>query len=256
VTTPATPIARKGAPKPSDAVAPIASNGEAFEMHDPFDIGEALELLARSGEPVSVYPDGAKDKEALMARIDSVHPDQPTFVIDFAGATPPAGAATLVASLGGNAKLQFELTQDWRSLPGEPHLVPAEFSPYCLVLNRRAAARLETSVGVPFTASFNFHGKSHELPLNDFSINGVGLRASPYEAFGLSVGKEVIDVRLELGPELVLTVDLEIRLVRPFKTMLLGNQVQLGCRFTSISKEMRQALERFITKTNRLRNGA
>jgi c-di-GMP-binding flagellar brake protein YcgR len=101
-----------------------------------------------------------------------------------------------------------------------------------------------------------FLGKPYELLLNDFSLYGVGMRATPKEAFGLSVGKEIVNVRLELGPELVLTTDLEIRMVRPFKTMLLGNQVQIGCRFTSISIQMQKDLERFITTTNRKRSGA
>jgi c-di-GMP-binding flagellar brake protein YcgR len=255
VTTPATIIIRKGAPRPSDVLDRIAPDAGAHEMHDPFDIGEAFESLARSGDAVSVYPTGG-GKSVLMARIHSVDPEQPTFVIDFVDAMPPTGTATLVASLGGNAKLQFELTQAWRSLPGEPNLVPAEFPPYSLVLNRRAAQRLEAPVGVGYSASFAMLGAPYELPLYDFSLGGVGLRATPEEAVGLRVGKKIKDVRIVLGPELVLRADLEIRLLRPFKTFLLGEQVQIGCSFAGISLPMQQSLEQLLTSTSRKRRGA
>ncbi|MFL6674523.1 MAG: flagellar brake protein [Massilia sp.] len=245
MTTPAPPIVRKGVPKSSDALELIKPDAGAHEMCDPFDIGEAFESLARSGEAVTVYPSRAKNE--LLARIHSVDPEDPKFVIDFAGDRPAAGAATLVASLGGNAKIQFELTQDWSSRPGEPNLVPAEFPPVCLVLNRRAAQRLETPVGVDFTATFKILGKSYELPLYDFSLGGVGLRATPEEAFGMRVGKKLEDVRLQLGPALTVTADLEIRLLRPFKTFLLGEQVQIGCSFVNISMQMQQNLERLVT---------
>ncbi|MDB5959777.1 MAG: pilus assembly protein PilZ, partial [Massilia sp.] len=129
-------LVRKGAPRRSDALDRIDADTAAHEMRDPFDIGEALEALARSGEAVTVYP-AAPGSELLLARIHSVDPEQPTFVLDFAGGLPPTGAVTLVASLGGNAKLQFELAQQWHGLPDQPILVAAQFPPACLVLNRR-----------------------------------------------------------------------------------------------------------------------
>jgi c-di-GMP-binding flagellar brake protein YcgR len=254
VINPAIPVVRKGVPKLSEALAPIGADAGAHEMRDPFDIGEALEALAASGDPVSVYPARAKH-EVLMARIASVDPEHPVFVIDFAGDTPPPGAATLVASLGGNAKLQFELDQDWRGQPGQPNLVGAGFPPACLVLNRRAAQRLETPLGVNYVATFKILGKPYELPLYDFSLGGVGMRATPEQAFGLRIGKKLEDVRLELGPALVVVADLEIRLLRPFKTFLLGEQVQIGCSFASIAMQMQRNLESFVTTTSRRRRG-
>jgi hypothetical protein len=243
VSIPPVTIARKGPPKPTDALARIGANAEPHEMRDPFDIGEALAMLAESGEALTIYP--ARSRERVMARIDSVDPEQPHFVIDVAGgATLPAGAATLVASLGGNAKLQFELDQDWRGQAGAPHLVDAAFPASCLVLNRRAAQRQETPVGVNFSATFTSLGRAYELQLHDYSMGGVGLRATPEQARGLRVGKKLDGVRLELGPALVVTADLEIRLMRPFRTFLLGEQVQIGCRFLNISMQMEQTLGR------------
>lgn len=238
-------IARKGPPKPADSVSRIGGNVAPHEMRDPFDIGEALNALAVSGDPVTVYADGL---ETILARIESVDPELPHFVIDFTGAEVlPSGKATFVAAIGGSAKLQFELDSDWSALPGQPHLVPATFPDSCLVLNRRAQRRVETPVGGNYMAYFGLNGKQFELPLYDFSQGGVGMRATPEQCFGFSVGKKLIGVRLELGPALVVTADLEVRLLRPFRTFLLGEQVQIGCSFANISMQMQQTLERFMT---------
>lgn len=243
---PAASIARKGPPKSTDAVSRIGANVEPHEMRDPFDIGEALTTLAERGDAVTVYPAGWI--EGLLARIESVDPELPHFVFDFTGSElPPPGKATFVASIGGNAKLQFEMEREWKPLPGNPFHVHAEFPDSCLVLNRRAQRRIETPVGVNYTASFGLGGRSYELPLYDFSQGGVGLRGTPEQCMGLSVGKKIEGARLELGPALTLVADLEVRLLRPFKTFLLGEQVQIGCSFASISMQMQETLERFVT---------
>lgn len=238
-------IARKGPPKSSDLLSRIPGNAAPHQMSDPFDIGEALSALAVSGDPITVYS-GIQD--AILARIESVDPELPHFVLDFTGsALPDTHHATLVASIGGNAKLQFELESDWATLPDQPHLVPAIFPEHCLVLNRRSARRVETPVGANYSASFGLSGRQYELPLYDFSQGGVGMRASPEQCFGLHVGKRLIGVRLELGPALVVIADLEVRLLRPFRTFLLGEQMQIGCSFVNISMQLQQTLERFVT---------
>lgn len=247
MTAPAPQIPRKGPPKPADAVSRIGANVEPHQMRDPFDIGEALTTLSQNGDPITVFPAGWV--EPLLARVESVDPELPHFILDFSGSeVPPPGRATFVASIGGNAKLQFDLERDWSPQPGQPFHVFAEFPDNCLVLNRRAARRIETPVGVNYTASFGLAGRRYELPLYDFSQGGVGLRATPEQCFGLTVGKKLEGVRLELGPALVLIADLEIRLLRPFRTFLLGDQVQVGCSFASISMQMQETLERFVTR--------
>lgn len=247
-------IARKGPPKPSDLLSRIPGNAAPHQMSDPFDIGEALTALSLSGDPVTVYS-GIQDP--ILVRIESVDPELPHFVLDFTGSDMPVTHhATFVSAIGGNAKLQFELESDWQGLPGQPHLVPATFPEHCLVLNRRSARRIETPVGANYSASFGLSGRQYELPLYDFSQGGVGMRASPEQCFGLHVGKKLIGVRLELGPALVVTADLEVRLMRPFRTFLLGEQVQIGCSFVNISMQFQQTLERFLTNGRTERRAA
>jgi c-di-GMP-binding flagellar brake protein YcgR len=240
---------RKGPPKLSDALDRIKPDAGAHEMRDPFDIGDALSTLAQTGEPVTVYPSG---QDLAMARIERVDADANRFILDLAGgAVLVESRAVCVASLGGNAKIQFELDAGWTIVPGQPHLVDLPFPSACTVLNRRAEARLDLPLGMDYGARFTLLGKVFELPLCDFSRGGVGLRATPEQAMELHVGKKLESVQLDLGPSLRVTADLEVRLLRPFRTFLLGQQVQVGCRISNISMQMRHSLDRAVSKVQR-----
>lgn len=243
---------RKGPPKPSDAVDRITLNTVAHEMRDPVDIGDALSVLAQTGEAVTVYPHGG---DFTMARIAAIDADRATFTLDLAQhGVLDEGRACFVASLGGNAKIQFELDAGWTIPPGAgklANLIELPLPAACLVLNRRAEPRLDTPVGVNYSARFTVLGKVFEMPLYDFSRGGVGLRATPEQAFELYVGKKLDGVALELGHALAISADLEVRLLRPFRTFLLGQQVQVGCRISTITMQMRQGLDRAVSTVQR-----
>jgi c-di-GMP-binding flagellar brake protein YcgR len=237
---------RKGPPKLTDAVQRIGANLVAHEMRDAFQIFDTLSTLAQTGEAITVYPTG---QDFVMARIDAVDPDRRSFVLDLAEDVVLAeGKATFVGSLGGNAKLQFELDANWSIVPGRTGAVELPLPEICKVLNRRAESRLETPLGGSYGARFMYMGKLFELPLYDFSLSGVGLRATPEQAYELFVGKKLEGVELELGPALTIQADLEVRLKRPFRTFLLGEQVQVGCRISNITMQMKQRLERAVSK--------
>jgi flagellar brake protein len=237
---------RKGPPKLSDAVERIPPTAAAHEMSDAFQICDALSTLAQTGEAITVYPLG---QDFVMARIDAVDPDRRAFVLDLLDDSIPAeGKAVFVAPMGGNAKLQFELDANWNILPGRSRAVELPLPESCLLLNRRAEARLESPLGGSYGARFTYLGKVFELPLYDFSRGGVGLRATLDQAYELYVGQKLESVELELGPSLAITADLEIRLLRPFRTFLLGEQMQVGCRISNITMQMKQRLERAVSK--------
>ena len=63
----------------------------------------------------------------------------------------------------------------------------------------------------------------------------------------LHLGRKLKAVRLQLGPALAIVADLEIRLLRPFRSFLLGEQVQVGCSIDNIEMQMQQTLERLVT---------
>ena len=242
----ATTPMRKGPPKPTDAVDRIPPKALAHEMSDALQIADTLSTLAQTGEAITVYPMG---QDCVMARIDGIDPERRSFFLDLAADGMPAeGRTVFAAALGGNAKIQFELEANWSAVPGRAHVFELPLPETCKVLNRRAEARLESPLGGSFGARFTCLGKIFELALCDFSLSGVGLRATPEQAYELHVGKKLDGVELDLGPSLSIVADLEVRLLRPFRTFLLGQQVQVGCRIATISPPMKQKLERAVNK--------
>ncbi|MDC8759959.1 flagellar brake protein [Janthinobacterium fluminis] len=235
---------RKGPPSLAEATDPIPPGAKPHHMSDPWDIGEALARLAEGGDAVTIYP--ADGVAPVMARILSVDEELPHFVVELNdGSFLPPGSATFVAWVH-SAKLQFTLSSGWVAQDGQPTLLPADFPAECLVLERRESARLEAPLGVYHVAAFVLEGRPYELQLYDFSIGGVGMRAHPRDTVGLYVGRKLSRVRLELGPEKVMIADLEIRLSRSFRSFLLGEQVQIGCRFLNLSPALQEELKQLL----------
>jgi len=240
---------RKGPPRLQDAIDAIPSTVPTHAMADIDEIGDALTLLAETGDPVSMYAAGSR--QAVLGRILSVDPELPHFVMELNDRqTLPPGSVTFVAWLR-NAKLQFRLSDPaWPSLPGTPALIPMTFPETCEVLNRRATERMETPLGANFTASFVVNGAPYELPLYDFSLGGVGLRCAKRDAKGLIKGRKLVDVRLELGPETVIVTDLEVRLTRSYRSFLLGEQLHVGCKYMNMAPETERAIASLLDKIN------
>jgi c-di-GMP-binding flagellar brake protein YcgR len=237
---------RKGEPRPSEVIVPMEAGAKPHHMDDPYDIGEALALLAEQGDAVTIYPAGAD--EPILARIYSVDDERPHFVLQLnAGSVLPPGQAVFV-SWQRSAKLQFTINDQWVPLDGQPTLIPTYFPQDALVLERRHSARLETPLGVYYTAAFVLDGRPYELQLYDFSEGGVGMRAPKRDAMGLYVGRKLSRVRLELGVNAFIVADLEVRLSRSFRSFLLGDQTQVGCRFVDPTPEMQGELARLLAK--------
>lgn len=231
----AVPI-RKGPPRPQDALAPFLATASSYEMTSEDDIGDALTLLAASGDAISMYAAGSRD--AVLGRILSVDPELPHFVMELnEGGVLQPGKVTFVSWLR-TAKLQFRLSnQEWNPVPGKPHLIPMTFPETCSVLDRRASERVETPLGANFMASFVLNGHTYELPIYDLSLGGIGLRCSKIEAKGLLKGRKIPEVVLQLGEDIEIATELEVRFTRGFRSFLLGEQLHIGCMFINVAAE-------------------
>ncbi|MYN03286.1 PilZ domain-containing protein [Pseudoduganella sp. DS3] len=227
---------RKGPPRPQDAILPFPPTSTSYDMTTEDDIGDALTLLAENGDAISMYAPGSR--EPVLGRILSVDPELPHFVMQLnEGETLPSGDITFVACLR-TAKLQFRLSGSWKSTPGQAQLVPMVFPETCAVLNRRNSVRVESPLGANFTAAFVMNGTPFELPVYDFAHGGIGLRCSRGDAKGLLKGRKLRDIVLELGDaEPVFVAEMEIRATRSYRSFLLGEQLHIGCQFTSMTPE-------------------
>jgi len=238
--TDASPLFLPAAPIPEQSdIAP-------YQLTDPADIGAALKVLAADGHAISVYP--SDDGPVFAARVHGIDQQAQSMVLELAGGAPvPAGRALFVATPQGN-KLQFSLDGEWSPVAASPTLVRTAFPKECTVLERRGSARFEAPLGQFYSAAFVLDSLLYEIPLYDFSLGGVGLRTAPADASALRVGRRLTRVRLELGDGIVFSADLEIRLCRPFRSFLLGEQVQIGCRFVNLSLPMQNELERALAQ--------
>jgi len=242
-------IIRKGPPRPQDAIATIPASASSYEMTSEDDIGDALTQLATHGDAITLYVTGSR--EPVLARILSVDPELPHFVLELnEGLELPPGKITFVAVLP-KAKIQFRLTsQEWKTLPGQPHLIPLIFPETCAVLDRRAVERVETPLGDNFTASLDIHGTIHEWSIYDFSLGGLGLRCSKIAAKGLIKGRKLPEVHLELDGELVIVAELEVRFTRGFRSFLAGEQMHIGCQFVNLKPEAAAEMKLLIDQIN------
>lgn len=227
---------RKGPPRPQDAMTQFPVSANSYDMVGEDDIGDALTLLAASGDAISMYVSGTR--EPVLGRILSVDPELPHFVMELnEGAVLPPGKVTFVTWLR-TAKLQFRLSNpDWSSLPGQPQLIPMVFPETCAVLNRRASERVETPLGASFTASFEMNNSLHELPIYDVSLGGISLHCTKKDAKGLLKGRKLQGVQLDLGLENDFVVELEVRYTRTIRSFLLGEQLHVGCMFINMTPE-------------------
>ena len=238
---------RKGPPGPADVIDTIDPRSQPHTMDDTWDIGEALSRLALGGDAVTLHGAGAP----VLARVLAVDDEQEQYTLEL-NDTLDGGPVTCVAYLH-SAKLQFTLDPGWQAEPLRPDCIVATFPAACLVLERRGDERQETPVGLRYLATFVTDGKPFELQLVDFSLGGVGMRAAPHDAESLYVGRKLQRVRLDLGPDLVLVADLEIRLKRSFRTFLAGRQVQVGCQFVNLTGAQRDDLRRVRLRLEQLR---
>ncbi|MES2069117.1 MAG: PilZ domain-containing protein [Pseudomonadota bacterium] len=239
---------RRAAPQVLLPAAPIPEHPHLapYSLTEAADIGAALNALVMDGNPVTVYP---SDGTAFsIARVLSVDSQAQRLVLQFAEGRPvPAGHALCVATPHGN-KLQFVLEAGGPGGKGQAALMEAGFPLECTILERRGSVRRETPLGQYYVAAFVQDEQLYEFQLYDFSLGGVGWRAAPRDVATLHVGRRLSQVRLELGRDVVLTADLEIRLCQPFRSFLLGQQVQIGCRFVNLTTAMQAELQRALAR--------
>lgn len=223
----------------------IPASANSYDMTGEDDIGDALTLLAASGEAISMYAAGSR--EVVLGRILSVDPELPRFVMELnEGASLKPGNVTFVTSLR-TAKLQFRLSQpEWNALPGQPRLIPMVFPETCAVLDRRASERVETPLGINFLASYEVNGHFHELPIYDISQGGLSLRCTKAEAKGLLKGRKLQDVQLDIGTENTVVIQLEIRFTRAIRSFLLGEQLHIGCMFINMTPETESEIKSLL----------
>ncbi|MBV8379516.1 MAG: flagellar brake protein [Paucibacter sp.] len=244
--------------EPVEAIAPIDAGLEVT----PYRIGEAaavaatLCLLADDADLVSFHlGDGAAP---LAGRIVEVLPALGRMVIEASCQVAPGARAATCVAMPRGVKLQFQTELQW--LPEEGAAAPgllrgtAALPDQIIHLQRRSTPRLDVPLGATLRAEFTVLGRPRIFSVDDLSLGGVGLRGPVEEGHSILVG-QTLAARLVLEDRTALTVPLEVRSRRPFRSFLAGPQLHLGCRFAGLSDaasgELRALLERLEMERRR-----
>ncbi|MBM3114692.1 flagellar brake protein [Jeongeupia naejangsanensis] len=201
-----------------------------YRLHERARIAGILKQLALTAVPVTVHFD--EGRQRVLCRVIRIDPVSGIFSFNTTQAETPTGPCCFVTSLEG-AKIQFVVPDLMQPAAGEPWI--AAFPLELIRVQRREFARLDAPLGRQYAASFVLDGQTYEANLYDLSQGGVGLRTTPQCAAPLIIGSVVPQVRMELGRDGALVVDLEIRMRRTFYSNLLGEQVHYGCRMVNVS---------------------
>lgn len=208
-----------------------------------------MQALAAAATPITAY--SSEQLEAIdFCRICHVDPQAGTLVLESAASEQPPAGDTLLVAVRQDAKLQFSLVTQWQANDGTWQCC-CPLPDNMVRLQRRAYQRLEAPVGRNYTAEFQLLGQWYQLPISDVSLGGVGLRASPHTAGSIRAGLRMRNVHIELDDGVAFLAHLEVRLCRPFRSPLLGEQFHIGCRFLNLPSQALVQLEQSVSRMQR-----
>jgi len=133
---------------------------------------------------------------------------------------------------------------------GEPSAADAS------VGERRSTPRRDVPLGPTFRAEFTLLGKPRSFSVDDMSLGGLGLRGAVDQGQGIFTGQKLLQVRLMLAGHAALTVDLEARSYRFYRSFLIGEQLHVGCRFVDLGPETELELRQLLVKLAEIRGEA
>lgn len=217
----------------------------AFAVADEWEISALLRMLIECAEPLTVYAGDGMPCWAYVVAQDALSGEL-QLQLRQAGGLPAAGTDLLcVANLQG-IKVQFSCDVLGHALVATDDRCRVTRPRSIARLQRRRFLRIETPLGLPYSASLMLGGRMVEMGMDNLSLGGVALRASPREARLVYVGQRLSRVWLELGHDVVLQTELEVRSRRVWSSFLLGEQHLVGCCFTSLTEDARETVRRTL----------
>lgn len=209
-----------------------------YQLSDGWEIASALRSVLQRSEWLTLYSPGLDTP--CWARLTALDAENGSFSFATELALPFSDEALLFVADQQGVKLQFEARRRAGSLAEGRY--DAAIPAVLVRIQRRRFVRIETPLGLPFQALFKLAGRSLEMGVDNLSLGGVALRATPGDARLLYVGRKLSRVWLELGQDEAVRVDLEVRSCRPWSSFLLGEQYLIGCRFLDHDEAVRTSV--------------
>jgi c-di-GMP-binding flagellar brake protein YcgR len=244
--------------QPGLAAEPDALDLERYQVYSRFEIVSLLRALADARIPVTVYFN--QGTEFIVSNVLGVNPDFEELILDL-GADDAAnrrllktGTVTVVAFLD-RIKLQFQAERAEQTVHEQLPALRIRLPEALLRLQRRDFYRIRTPMARPALASLpdpSAPGRRLSLRVADLSCGGVSLVAGESDA-PLAPGMILQGCRIDLPEVGELTAALEVRSAAKYEEGARKNLRRYGCRFADLPPAMTNALQRYITKTERER---
>jgi len=244
--------------QPSPAAGPDALDLERYQVYSRFEIVSLLRAVADARIPVTVYFN--QGSEFIVSNVLGVNPDFEELILDL-GADEAAnrrlletGSVTVVAFLE-RIKLQFQAQHVEQTVHEALPALRIRLPEALLRLQRRDYYRVRTPLARPPTANLpdaSAPGKRLNLRVADLSCGGVSLVAGESDP-PLAPGTILRGCRFVLPEIGEFTTALEVRSAAKYEEGVRKNLRRYGCRFAGLPPAMTNALQRYITKTERER---
>ncbi|GAB7127583.1 flagellar brake protein [Silvimonas sp. JCM 19000] len=228
-----------------------------YQLTNPLEIGAVLRQLVLRGDNVTIY--FAHGRQLMLSRLLAVDVPKRELVLDVGGHEETNKALlnsdrNIIVGTPDGVKIQFVLSKIRPTrFDGSPAFAAA-FPTDLIKLQRREFFRIETPLTRPYICEVTLpEGKRVGLELHDLSLGGIGAWALPQVALPLVPGMVLERAQLELGPNGMLQVDLEMRSKR-VTVRGSGQEIYLvGFKFVNTSRAGEATLQRLMAQLERER---
>ncbi|MGQ0509190.1 MAG: flagellar brake protein [Betaproteobacteria bacterium] len=235
-----------------------ALDHERFQVYSRIEIVALLRAVADARIAVTVYFN--QGAEFIVTNVLSVNPEFEELILDL-GADARANQRLLqsarmnVVTFLDHIRLQFQVQRAEETVHEQLPALRVRLPEVLTRLQRRNFYRLRASVVKPVCATFvdpSDRARRASLRILDLSCGGVALVSGAGDP-ELEVGAILEDCRIDLPEVGILTGALEVRSAGRHEEGARANQLRYGCQFFNLAPALANAVQRYITKTERER---
>lgn len=240
------------------ASAADAQDFERYQIDSRFEIVALLREVADAHAPVTVYFN--RGAEFIVTNLLDVNPEFEELIFD-QGADIGANRRLLrsermtVVTFLERIKMQFPAQRAEATIYERLPALRIRMPESLVRLQRRNCYRIRTPVARPIVAGVadpSDPGRCLRLRILDLSCTGIALVARDDEIM-LEPGALLQDCRIELPEVGVLSTALEVRNIGSHEHGARNKLLRYGCRFVGMSPALVNAVQRYITRTERER---
>jgi len=235
-----------------------ALDHERYQVYSRIEIASLLRAVADSHIAVTVYFN--QGSEFIVTNVLDVNPEFEELILDL-GADDDANRRLLqstrmtVVTFLDHIRIQFQAQRAEATIHGQLPALRIRLPEVLTRLQRRNFYRIRTSMVKPIFASFvdpADRGRRASLRILDLSCGGVALVSEVLEP-AFEPGLILEDCRIELPEVGVLNTALEVRNAVKHEEGARMSLRRYGCQFVSLPPALANAVQRYITRTERER---